>query len=62
VWLSTLLLLPIFSVTVVLTSGIAFISKRIIEDPAITYWHKLSLSIAVAGLRVEKSRDPGLAV
>ncbi len=62
VWLSTLLLLPIFSVTVVLTSGIAFISKRIIEDPAITYGHKLSLSIAVAGLRVEKSRDPGLAV
>jgi len=62
IWLSTLLLLPIFSVTVVLTSGIAFISKRIIEDPAITYGHKLSQSIAVAGLRVEKSRDPGLAV
>ena len=62
IWLSTLLLLPIFFVTVVLTSGIAFISKRIIEDPAITYGHKLSQSIAVAGLRVEKSRDPGLAV
>jgi len=62
IWLSTLLLLPIFSVTVVLTSGIAFISKRIIEDPAITYGHKLSQSIAVAGLRVEKSHDPGLAV
>ncbi len=62
IWLITLLLLPIFSVTVVLTSGIAFISKRIIEDPAITYGHKLSQSIAIAGLRVEKSRDPGLAV
>jgi peptidoglycan/LPS O-acetylase OafA/YrhL len=61
-WLNNLLLLPVFSVTVVLTSGIAFISKRIIEDPAITYGHKLSQSIAVAGLRVEKSRDPGLAV
>ncbi|MGO9233720.1 MAG: acyltransferase family protein [Methylocella sp.] len=52
VWLNSLLLLPVFSVTVVLTSGIAFISKRIIEDPAITYGHKLSQSIAVAGLRV----------
>ena len=51
-WLNSLLLLPVFSVTVVLTSGIAFISKRIIEDPAITYGHKLSQSIAVAGLHV----------
>jgi len=51
-WLNSLLLLPVVSVTVVLTSGIAVISKRIIEDPAITYGHKLSQSIAVAGLHV----------
>jgi peptidoglycan/LPS O-acetylase OafA/YrhL len=37
---------PVFIVTLAVTSGIALISKRILEDPAIAYGHKLSRSLA----------------
>lgn len=39
---SPLTVCPILIVTLAVTSGLALISKRVIEDPAITYGHKLS--------------------
>jgi peptidoglycan/LPS O-acetylase OafA/YrhL len=41
-----LAIIPILVTAIVLTSGIAFISKRIIEDPAIAFGHRLSRSVA----------------
>jgi len=38
---------PIFVFALILTSGLALISKRVIEDPAIAYGHRLSNSLAL---------------
>ena len=40
-------LLLVFTAALALTSVVALVSKRIIEDPAITYGHKLSRSVAL---------------
>lgn len=44
-----LTLFPILAAALLLTSAIAYASKRAIEDPAIAYGHRLSRSIALGG-------------
>lgn len=46
---SELTILPIYLAAVLITCGFASISKRIIEDPAIAFGHRLSRRVALAG-------------
>jgi len=46
---SELTVIPVYLTAVTLTSAIAYLSKRVIEDPAIAFGHRLSRRVALGG-------------
>jgi len=53
-----LVVVPIFVLALVLASGLALISKRVIEDPAIACGHRLCHRLALRAIATEAARQP----